>query len=78
MLLYLGFPIKLVQWVMMCVSMVTYSIVVNGEPLSPLRHKKGLGKVTYVSLLVCPFYGIFVKKVVFFIVYDRFFLSSQV
>lgn len=40
MMVCLGFPEQLVRWVMMCVTTVSYSIVVNGELLPPSRPVK--------------------------------------
>lgn len=38
----LGFPETFVQWVFACVSTVSYSILINGQPCSPFNAKKGL------------------------------------
>lgn len=42
MLLCLGFPELFVGWVLKCVTTVLYSILVNGEPSSPFKDRKGL------------------------------------
>lgn len=28
---YLGFPKKIVMWIMVCISLVDYSIIINGK-----------------------------------------------
>ncbi|XP_070003116.1 uncharacterized protein [Nicotiana sylvestris] len=38
----LGLPEKYVRWVMVCISIVSYSIIVNGKPIKPFEAKKGL------------------------------------
>lgn len=38
----LGLPAKFVKWVVACLSTVSYSILVNGFPSSPIPAKKGL------------------------------------
>ena len=38
----LGFPQRFVDWIMACVSTVSYSILLNGKPCPPIPAKKGL------------------------------------
>ncbi|XP_019230433.1 PREDICTED: uncharacterized protein LOC109211357 [Nicotiana attenuata] len=38
----LGIPEKFVKWVMICISTVSYSIIVNGRPSKPFEAKRGL------------------------------------
>ena len=40
----MGFEERWVNWIMLCVSMVKYSIGVNGELMRPITPKKGLGQ----------------------------------
>ena len=41
-MLKMGFAARWVEWIMLCVSTVTYTIVVNGELLGPIKPKRGL------------------------------------
>lgn len=41
-LVSLNFPEKFVNWIMTCVSSVSYSILINGKPSPPFLAKKGL------------------------------------
>lgn len=41
-LVALGFPTMSIDWIMECVSLVTYSILVNGAPSIPFPARKGL------------------------------------
>lgn len=50
MLLNLGFPLKFVDWVMACVTIVSYSILINGKPTTPVKQRKVLVKVTHFPL----------------------------
>lgn len=36
---YLGFPLKFVDWIMACVTSVSYSILINGKPTPPFPAK---------------------------------------
>ncbi|XP_019240181.1 PREDICTED: uncharacterized protein LOC109220175 [Nicotiana attenuata] len=38
----LQFPAKFIRWIMCCISTVSYSVLLNGEPLPPFPAKKGL------------------------------------
>lgn len=38
----LGFPYKYIQWIMVCLTIVTYFINVNGEITDPFEARKGL------------------------------------
>ena len=38
----IGFLTQFLKWVMACVSLVSYSILVNGLPSKPFRARKGL------------------------------------
>lgn len=40
----LCFPKRYIQWVMKCIHMVIYSIMINGEPTKPFDASKGLDK----------------------------------
>lgn len=42
----MGFPVKWVQWIMQCVSTVSYSVLVNGEPTGKLYKRRDFGKGT--------------------------------
>lgn len=42
MMLEVGFPFKFVQWVMKCITTVTYPILFNGKHLAPFKASKGL------------------------------------
>lgn len=42
MMLELGLPSTLVNWVMTCVTTMSYTILVNGLPMAPFKAKKGL------------------------------------
>lgn len=37
-----GFPMRFVGWIMLCISSMSYSILLNGSPLKPFSAKKGL------------------------------------
>lgn len=39
MMLGLGFPIQFVDWVMACVTLVSYTILINGKACVPFRAK---------------------------------------
>lgn len=52
MMIELGLPIKLVDWVMACVSSMSYSIQVNGIPHPPFKAKKGLRQGDPMSLYI--------------------------
>jgi hypothetical protein len=38
----LGFPTIFVNWIMTCISTVSYSVLINGQPSHPFDAKKGL------------------------------------
>lgn len=38
----LQFPAKFVKWIMCCITTVSYSILLNGEPVLPFSTRKGL------------------------------------
>lgn len=38
----LGFPNQFVGWIMMCITTVSYSIMVNGKPTERFKARKGL------------------------------------
>lgn len=38
----LGFPYRFTRWIMTCVKIVSYSIIVNGETTQPFPAAKGL------------------------------------
>lgn len=42
LLIYLGFPMRFVIWIMECLSTVSYTFNVNGELTKPFKGKKGL------------------------------------
>ncbi|XP_010691902.1 uncharacterized protein LOC104905150 [Beta vulgaris subsp. vulgaris] len=42
MLLEIGFPQQFINWIMMCVTSVNYTILINGVPSPPFSAKKGL------------------------------------
>jgi hypothetical protein len=62
----LGFHSKFVQWIMMCVTMVRYSVRLNGTDLSPFRPSHGLrqgGQISpYLFLLVVDCLSLLVKS----------------
>lgn len=43
MLAELGFPGMFIQWVMACVTTVSYALLINGELTKPFVAKKGRG-----------------------------------
>lgn len=56
----LGFPCMFINWVMECVSTVSYQENVNGELTDLIPGKKGLRQGgPYVPALVCYLYGVF-------------------
>ncbi|XP_050212716.1 uncharacterized protein LOC126664387 [Mercurialis annua] len=42
MMLVLGFPLQWISWIMKCVTTVSYSIIINGEPKGFFRPSRGL------------------------------------
>ncbi|XP_075109150.1 uncharacterized protein LOC142180944 [Nicotiana tabacum] len=38
----LGIPEKFVKWIMVCISTVSYSVIINGKPTKPFEVRKGL------------------------------------
>ena len=46
----MSFPTQFIDWVMCCVSSVSYSILINGFPGIPFRAQKGSGKGTLCLL----------------------------
>ncbi|XP_021768922.1 uncharacterized protein LOC110733214 [Chenopodium quinoa] len=38
----LGFPNKVITWIMGCITSVSYSVMINGYPSAPFQAKKGL------------------------------------
>jgi len=40
--LELGFPYKFINWVMVCITIASYTSNVNGNMTSPFQAKKGL------------------------------------
>ncbi|XP_075086204.1 uncharacterized protein LOC142168927 [Nicotiana tabacum] len=42
MLIALGFPFKIVQWIMACVTTVSYSLMLNGGLTPPFKGKGGI------------------------------------
>lgn len=59
MLEELGFPRLLSNWIMACVTSVSYSVLINGIPSDPFPAKKGLrqGKGCR-AFSVCHWYGV--------------------
>jgi len=43
-------PAKVIQWIMQCVTTVTYSIQVNGHSTKPFKAKRG---VRQGDLIIC-------------------------
>lgn len=50
----MGFPAQFMAWVMGCVTSVSYSILVNGQPTMPFGAKKGLRQGDPMSLSSLP------------------------
>lgn len=50
MLVSLGFPGQFMDWIMKCVTTMSYSILVNGEPAPPFKARKGLWQGNPMSL----------------------------
>lgn len=48
----LNFPAMIVDWIMKCISNVSYSIIINRKPSSPFPGKKGLGQGDSLSLFL--------------------------
>lgn len=44
MMKVVGFPCQFVEWVMACITSVSYSILINGFPSPSFKAKKGLRK----------------------------------
>lgn len=42
MMIGLGVPLRMVKWIMACVSAVSYLMLVNGLPMPPFKAKKRL------------------------------------
>ncbi|XP_060203010.1 uncharacterized protein LOC132631449 [Lycium barbarum] len=51
-LIGLAFPHKYVIWIITCVKSVTYSILINGDPTTPFKAKKGLQQGDPLSLFL--------------------------
>ncbi|KAH0722887.1 hypothetical protein KY290_005544 [Solanum tuberosum] len=45
----LNFPTKFINWIMSCLTTVSYSILINGVPTTPFKAKKGLRQGDLVS-----------------------------
>lgn len=56
----LAFPQIFVSWIMNCVTMVSYSSLVNGVPCKKFRATKGLRQGSVVFIFVCYFSGVLV------------------
>lgn len=53
-LLEFGLPSRMVDWIMICLSTVSYSILINGALTYKFPSKKrDLGRETHVTLPVC-------------------------
>lgn len=58
-----------IQKVMLCVKIVSFSILINGEPMGPIMHYKGLSQMTpymeqSISIVYQRSYYIITKKCV--------------
>ena len=52
MLSELDFPPKFVSWIKMCVTYLSYTILINGTPCMPFSAKKGLRQGDPLSLFL--------------------------
>lgn len=49
LLVELGFPHNFIWWIMVCLTIVTYTINVNGEITTPFAAKKGIRQGDHIS-----------------------------
>lgn len=61
MLIHLGFPFKLIKWIMECVTTVSHSLVLNGGLTKPFQVKRGIQQGDHMSSYLC--YGVPAKRI---------------
>lgn len=55
-LIHIGLSIKVTSWIMACISLVNFAILVNGSPTSSFNNNRGLKKripVISLSIFAC-------------------------
>ena len=57
-MLGVGFPSVFIKWVMDCVTTISYSILVNGQPTTPFQSRKGVRQGDPMSPFFCYWDGI--------------------
>lgn len=59
LLVEMEFPIKFISWIMVCVSILTYSLLLNGRRTTPFSgQKRTKTRGPHVPLLICPGNGV--------------------